>query len=230
MTEAEKKEIAAGHGPPGPGGRGAESRPTRRGKRPASPWRRRSPPCRRKSARLQKLIDELRQEQKKVNAELDKQIAALASDLAKSNEKTREAEARQKLQFKDLGEKLAAAQGVAPDIAREMAAVLNARTEMQGVQSLIGGLERQKDEGQASAYKKMRAILIAAVILVAALVVALFLLLAPKKEADALRSAAGGKGGSGAATGPDRRPAGEEAQRAGRRGKGRQLAPAEPAT
>ena len=134
------------------------------------------------STRLQKLIDELRQEQKKVNGELDKQIAALASDLAKINEKTREAAARQKLQFRDLGDKLAAAQGVAPDIAKEMAAVLNTRTEMQGVQSLIGGLERQKDEAQASAYKKMRAILIAAVILAAALVVALILLLAPKRK------------------------------------------------
>jgi len=134
------------------------------------------------SARLQKLIDELRQEQKKINGELDKQISALAGDLARSNEKISETAARQKLQFKDLGEKLAAAQNVAPDIAREMAAVLNARTEMQGVQSLIGGLERQKDEAQASAYKKMRAILIVAVILVAALVAALVLLLAPKRK------------------------------------------------
>ena len=134
------------------------------------------------SARLQKLIDELRQEQKKVNGELDKQISALAGDLARSNDKTSATASRQKLQFRDLGEKLAAAQNVAPDIAREMAAVLNARTEMQGVQSLIGGLERQKDEAQASAYKKMRAILIVAVILVAALVAALILLLAPKRK------------------------------------------------
>ncbi|MCU0237516.1 MAG: hypothetical protein MUC72_10580 [Acidobacteria bacterium] len=134
------------------------------------------------SARLQKLIDDLRQEQKKVNSELDRQIAALAADLARINEKTREADARQKLQFRDLGDRLAAAQGVAPDIAKEMAAVLNARTEMQGVQSLIGGLERQKDEGQASAYKKMRAIIIAAVVLLAALAVALILLLSPGKK------------------------------------------------
>ena len=134
------------------------------------------------SASLQKLLDELRQEQKKVNTELDKQIAVLAGDLAKVKEKSNEAEARQRLQFKDLGEKLANAQGVAPDIAKEMAAVLNARTEMQGVQSLIGGLERQKDEAQARAYKKMRAIIIAAIVLVAALAIALILLLAPKKN------------------------------------------------
>ncbi len=146
------------------------------------------------SASLQKLLDELHQEQKKVNTELDKQITALAGELAKSNERTREADARQKLQFRELGDKLAAAQGVAPDIAKEMAAVLNARTEMQGVQSLIGGLERQKDEGQASAYKKMRAILIAAVVLVAALVVTLILLLSPKKKPTPLEALLKNKG------------------------------------
>jgi DNA repair exonuclease SbcCD ATPase subunit len=146
------------------------------------------------SARLQKLLDEMRQEQKKVNSELDKQLTALAGELAKVREKTKEIEARQRLQFRDLGEKLANAQGVAPEIAKEMAAVLNARTEMQGVQSLIGGLERQKDEGQASAYKKMRAILIAAVLLVAALAVALFLLLSPKKEATPLEALLQGSG------------------------------------
>lgn len=134
------------------------------------------------STRLQKLRDELRQEQKTVNGELDKQLAALGSELAKNAEKTKETENRQKLQFKELGEKLAAAQGVPGDIAKEMAAVLNARAEMQGVQALIGGLERQKDAGQARAYKQMTAILIAGAILLAAIIAALFILLAPKKK------------------------------------------------
>ena len=42
--------------------------------------------------------------------------------------------------------------------------MLNARTEMEGVQSLIGGLERQKDEAQVSAYKKMMAIIIGGIV------------------------------------------------------------------
>jgi hypothetical protein len=134
------------------------------------------------ASRLQKQIEELRQEQKKVIGELDKQLAALGNELAKNAEKIKEAETRQKLHFKGLGEKLAAAQSVPGDIAREMAAVLNARTEMQGVQALIGGLERQKDEGQTRAYKQMTAILIAGAILLAAIIVALFILLAPKKK------------------------------------------------
>jgi myosin heavy subunit len=148
------------------------------------------------SGQLQKQLEGLRQEQKKVTSELDKQIAALNNDLARNAEKTMEAEGRQRLDFKSLGEKLAAAQGVAPDIAKEMTAVLNARAEMEGVQSLIGGLERQKDEGQVSAYKKMMAIIIGGVVLVAALVVVLLILLSPKKNDSPLSGLSGPVGGT----------------------------------
>jgi len=146
------------------------------------------------AARLQVLLDGLRQEQKKVSAELDKQLAALGNELSGNAEKTREAENRQQLNFKELGEKLATAQGVPGDIAREMAAVLNARTEMEGVQSLLGGLERQKDEGQVSAYKKMMAILIGGALLAAAIIVVLILLLSPKKKATTFEALLEGKG------------------------------------
>jgi hypothetical protein len=54
--------------------------------------------------------------------------------------------------------------------------VLNARAEMEGVQSLIGGLERQKDEAQVSAYRKMMAIIIAGIALAVTIIVVLILL------------------------------------------------------
>ncbi len=129
------------------------------------------------AAQAQKALEGQRGDLKKITGDLDKRIAALNSDLANNGEKIKENESRQKLSFRALGEKLAAAQGVQPDIAKEMAAVLNARTEKEGVQSLIDGLERQKDEGQVSAYKKMLAILIGGVILLAAIIAALILLL-----------------------------------------------------
>ena len=144
--------------------------------------------------RLQKQIEGLRQEQKKVIGELDKQLSALGNELAKNTEKTKEAESRQKLHFKGLGEKLAIAQGVPGDIAKEMAAVLNARTEMEGVQAMMGGLERQKDAGQASAYKKMTAIVIAGIVLLAAIIVVLIILLSPKKKATPFEALLEGKG------------------------------------
>jgi len=151
------------------------------------------------AAQMQKQLDGLRQEQKRIIAELDKKLAATNGDLAKNSEQQKEAEGRQKLNFRILGEKLAAAQGVHPDIAREMAAMLNARAEMDGVQSLIGGLERQKDEGQVSAYRKMKAILIGGLILAAAIIVILVILLSPKKKATPL-GALGGGGGEAAQT------------------------------
>jgi len=138
------------------------------------------------SAQAQKRLEELRDELKKMTGDMDKRIAALHAELAKNGEKSKEAEGRQKLNFKALGEKLTAAQGVQPDIAKEMAAVLNARTEMEGVQALIGGLERQKDKGQVSAYKKMMLIIIGGIVLIAAITVVLFLLLSPKKKATPL--------------------------------------------
>jgi hypothetical protein len=134
------------------------------------------------SNELQKQIENLRSEQKKTIAEIDKIITALNNDLSKNSEKTKEGESRQKLDFKRLGEKLAEAKSADPVIAKEMAAVINARTEMEGVQALIGGLERQKDASQVSAYKKMMAILIGGIILLAAIVIVLFILLSPKKK------------------------------------------------
>ncbi|MBE0665337.1 MAG: hypothetical protein IH584_05895, partial [Candidatus Aminicenantes bacterium] len=86
----------------------------------------------------------------------------------------------QKLDFKILGERITGAQHADPNIAKEIAAVLTARTEMDGVRALIGGLERQKDGLQVSAYKKMMAIVISGIVLVAAIIVLLLILLAPK--------------------------------------------------
>lgn len=146
------------------------------------------------AAQAQKTLEGQRGDLKKITGDLDKRIVALNSDLANNGEKIKENESRQKLSFRALGEKLAAAQGVQPDIAKEMAAVLSARTEKEGVQSLIDGLERQKDEGQVSAYKKMLAILIGGVILLAAIVIALFLLLSPKKKATPLEGLLGRQG------------------------------------
>jgi DNA repair exonuclease SbcCD ATPase subunit len=129
------------------------------------------------SGRLQKQLEDLRYEQKKIVSELDKKISALNSDLAKNREKAREAEDRQQNNYHDLGEKLVPAQSVDPNISQEMAAVLKARTEMEGIQSLIGGLERQKDAAQVSAYKKMMAIMIGGIVLLAAIIASLFFLL-----------------------------------------------------
>ncbi len=48
---------------------------------------------------------------------------------------------------------------------------------------MIGGLERQKDARQVSAYKKMMAIVIGGIFLLAALIALLVMLLAPGKSA-----------------------------------------------
>ena len=111
------------------------------------------------SDRLQKQLEGLRQEQKKVSAELDRQIAALNSDLAQNAEKTREAESRQKLHFKNLGEKLAAAQGVAPDIAREMArkGAPHFSVVIAGRQTRGRGRLRREASSQAAAQAASRA-------------------------------------------------------------------------
>ncbi len=133
------------------------------------------------SGQMKKRMDDLRQEQKQVISELDKKIAALKNDMAKNGEKAREADAMRKQNYRALGEKLAQAGTADPGLAAEMAAAAAARSEMEGVQAMIGGLERQKDEGQVNAYKKMLTILIGGIVLLAALAVALVLLLSPKK-------------------------------------------------
>jgi DNA-binding ferritin-like protein len=133
-----------------------------------------------------KQIEALRQEQKQVISELDKKLSALKNDLAKNGEKVREADVQRKQNYRALGEKLVQSGTVDPSLAAEMAAATAARSEMEGVQAMIGGLERQKDEGQVNAYKKMLTILIGGIVLLAALVVILFLLLSPKKADPAI--------------------------------------------
>ncbi|MCX6555542.1 MAG: hypothetical protein NTZ12_11130 [Candidatus Aminicenantes bacterium] len=134
------------------------------------------------SIQLQKRIDCLRQEQKQVTSDLDKKISALKNDLAKNGEKARETESRLNDNFRQLGGKLVAAECADPSLAKEMTAVLKARTKIDGVKALIGGLERQKDDEQVSAYKKMIAIIIGGIIVLAAIIAVLFLLLSPKKK------------------------------------------------
>jgi len=143
-------------------------------------------PLQEESGKLQKQIESIRAEQKKMLAEMDKKIATLNNDLSRNSEKTKEAEKKQKLDFKILGEKITGGQQVDPNITKEVAAVLTARTEMEGVQALIGGLERQKDGLQVSAYKKMMAIVIGGIVLVVAIIVLLFILLAPGKKETSL--------------------------------------------
>jgi hypothetical protein len=133
-----------------------------------------------------KKLETLRQEQKQMLGELDKALASLKANLAKNGEKAREAETKRRESYRALGEKLAAAPTSDPALAGEMAAVGAARSEMEGVQAMIGGLERQKDEGQVNAYKKMRLILIGGFVLLAALAVAIVLLLSPKKTPPAI--------------------------------------------
>ncbi|MBN2345012.1 MAG: hypothetical protein JXO51_01390 [Candidatus Aminicenantes bacterium] len=148
------------------------------------------------SGQEQKQLDALRQEQKRINSELDKKISALKSELDQNGVKVREAETKQKGDFRLLGEKLAATQGGDPGLSGERTAVAAARSEMEGMQALIGGLERQKEETQVSAYKKMMTIIIGAIVLLAALAVALILLLAPKKKASPLAVAGPGQEGA----------------------------------
>jgi hypothetical protein len=143
------------------------------------------------AARLQKQVDDLRAEQKRVLAEADRKIAALGVEIKKNSDKVREAETRQNEEFMRLGEKLAAAASMDPNLAKEMSAVQGARAEMDGVQALISGLERQKDKAQVSAYKKMLAIIAGGVVLLLAIVAVLFVLLAPKKGAAPIGGPAG---------------------------------------
>ncbi len=84
------------------------------------------------SAQLQKQLEGLRNEQKKMLAEMDKKIAAAANDLSRNREKTKEAENKQKLDFKRLGEKLAAARAADPGIANEINAAQAARNRDGG--------------------------------------------------------------------------------------------------
>ncbi len=133
------------------------------------------------SNRMKKQLDDLRQEQKQITSELDKKISAAKSDLAKNGEKVREAENRQRLNFKALGEKLSAVRSIDPNLAAETAAVQNARNEMEGVQAMLGGLERQKDDTQVRAYKKMMAIIIGGSVLIVAIAVALIFLFSAGK-------------------------------------------------
>lgn len=129
-----------------------------------------------------KKLEALRLEQKKVLGDLDKELAALKDNLAKNGEKAREAETKRRESYRELGETLADAKSADPALSAEMDAVGAARSEKEGVQAMIGGLERQKDDAQVGAYKKMMALIIGGLVLLAALAVVLVLLLSPKKN------------------------------------------------
>lgn len=129
-----------------------------------------------------KKLEVSRQEQKQVLGELDKTLAALKDGLARNAEKARAAETKRRELYRGLGGKLAAAPAADPALAGETAAVNAARTEMEGIQAMIGGLERQRDPSQVSAYKKMTAIVIGGTLLLLAIVTALVVLLAPKRR------------------------------------------------
>lgn len=139
-------------------------------------------PLQEETGQLQKQIEIIRAEQKKTLSELDQKIASLNKELVGTKNKISEVEKTQNLNFSHLGEKLAAAQCLDPNITKEITATQTIKTEMEGIQALIGGLERQKDESQVSAYKKMMAIIIGGIVLLTAIIVLLFILLAPKKN------------------------------------------------
>lgn len=146
------------------------------------------------SARLQKQLDERRDERKRMLGEMDKKISVLSAELSRNAEKAKETDTRQKAGFRHLGEKLAAATRLDPNLAAEVTAVIGARSEMEGARSLISRLERQKDEGQVNAYRKMMAIIVVGAILLAAITVALFFLLSPGRKATPLEGLLQGKG------------------------------------
>jgi hypothetical protein len=141
-----------------------------------------------------KKLDASRLEQKQALGELDKALAAAKEGLARNAEKAREADARRRESYRGLGEKLAAVPAGDPALAGETAAVGAARTEMEGVRAMIGGLERQRDQAQVSAYKKMMAMLIGGALLLLAIIVALVLLLAPRRRPAPLAGLPQGQG------------------------------------
>jgi hypothetical protein len=134
-----------------------------------------------------------------MNAEIDQKIVSLTKEMDGTKSKIAKSEKIQNLDFNRLGEKLATAQHQDPNIAKEIAAARTVKTEMEGIQSLMGGLERQKDESQVSAYKKMMAIIISGIVLLTAIIAALFILLAPKKNESPF-GALGGHEGAAAAS------------------------------
>jgi predicted nucleic acid-binding Zn-ribbon protein len=156
-------------------------------------------PLQEETGQLQKQIESIRAEQKKMSAEMDQKIVSLTKEMDGTKSKITESEKMQNLDFNRLGEKLATAQHQDPNIAKEIAAARTVKTEMEGIQSLMGGLERQKDESQVSAYKKMMAIIISGIVLLTAIIAALFILLAPKKNESPF-GALGGHEGAAAAS------------------------------
>jgi len=151
-------------------------------------------PLQEESGQLQKQIESIRAEQKKTLSELDQKIASLNKEMVGTKNKISETEKSQNLNFSRLGEKLAAAQCLDSNLAKEIAAAQTIKTEMEGIQALIGGLERQKDQVSVSAYKKMMTIIIGGIVLAAAIIVLLFILLAPKKKESPFSALGGPEG------------------------------------
>ncbi len=139
-------------------------------------------PLQEESGQLQKQIENSRAEQKKTLAERDQKIVSLAKEISATRTKIAETEKIQNLNFNLLGEKLAAAQDQDPNLTGEISAARTIRTEMEGIQALISGLERQKDDQQVSAYKKMMAIIMGGILLLAAVIALLAMLLSPRKH------------------------------------------------
>jgi hypothetical protein len=143
-------------------------------------------PIQEESDGLQKQIDEIKAEQKKVIGELDKTLADNKKDTDANNTKLKEADNVQLGNFKQLGEKLVAANVSDANVADEMTAIRATEKDMADINSQVGSLENQKSEASAGAYKKMIAIIIGGVLLIIAIIVALVILLSPKKPADPL--------------------------------------------
>ncbi len=139
-------------------------------------------PLQEESDRLQKQIDTIKSEQKRVVGEWDKKISALNLEMTGSGNKIKETEKIQEENFRQLGENLAASGSDNKKISPELMAVKSTQTEMESFTQGIGSLEGQKDPATVSAYKKMMTLIIGGLVVLAAIVIALVLLLAPKKK------------------------------------------------
>lgn len=138
-------------------------------------------PIQEESNQLQKQIDDIKAEQKKVIGELDKNLGDNKKETDSCNSKLKEIDKEKKAQYKQLGDQMAAANTTDPAVTTELTAIRTTQKEMSDINSEIGNLEGQQSEAGAKAHKQMIMIIVGGVLLVIAIIVALVILLTPKK-------------------------------------------------
>jgi uncharacterized phage infection (PIP) family protein YhgE len=137
-------------------------------------------PVQEESDRLQNQIDEIKAEQKKVIGELDKTLSENKKEADGSSTKMKEVENELRANFRQLGERIAAAGTAEPNVASEMSAIRTTENEMSDIKAQIATLEQQKSEAGSGAYKKMIMIIVGGVVILIAIIIALVILLKPK--------------------------------------------------